>query len=413
MTEALTYMIDFDMLAKSFRMAKRQSVWKRRTQLVDCNLFSFIVNLQKRINEHTYHILTKTSFYLNERGKIRLIQPLDITDMIIQRSLCDNILLPRIMPKLIYDNGASLPGKGISFSRKRFELHLSKVLKKNNFKSDNVYVMFGDFSKFFDNIDHNLLKDMYRSVIPEDDVYELICMCIDHFTSDVSYMTDAEYEMNYTGVFDSSKHHENLKSYTGPKNVKMMHKGLGIGAQLSQVSAIFYPSCFDHFCKTVLGIKYYGRYMDDFYIISDDLNYLKSLRPLLTYQASLLKLTLNDKKFRIDKLSKGVTFLKTKYYIKGKKIIKRINPNIITRERRKIKKYHKMYLNHEITLDDICNQYKSWKGIYDTGEFANKKSLYNIRKLFSETFAYLLNDKNVSRKDKRKLRTLILKKYIH
>lgn len=41
--------------------------------------------------------------------------------------------------------------------------------------------------------------------------------------------------------------------------------GIPIGNQTSQLFALLYLDGLDHFVKEKLGIKYYGRYMDDFF----------------------------------------------------------------------------------------------------------------------------------------------------
>ena len=43
--------------------------------------------------------------------------------------------------------------------------------------------------------------------------------------------------------------------------------GLPIGKLTSQIFANFYINLFDHFIKKEMGLKYYGRYVDDFMII--------------------------------------------------------------------------------------------------------------------------------------------------
>ena len=52
-------------------------------------------------------------------------------------------------------------------------------------------------------------------------------------------------------------------------------RGLGIGSQVSQICGLFYPSRIDNYCKIVKSLKYYGRYMDDIYIIHPDKKYLQ------------------------------------------------------------------------------------------------------------------------------------------
>lgn len=52
------------------------------------------------------------------------------------------------------------------------------------------------------------------------------------------------------------------------------NRGLPIGNLTSQVFANFYMSFLDHFVKHALGIKYYGRYVDDFCLIHSSREYL-------------------------------------------------------------------------------------------------------------------------------------------
>jgi hypothetical protein len=54
---------------------------------------------------------------------------------------------------------------------------------------------------------------------------------------------------------------------------------LPIGNQTSQVFANFYMHQFDAFVTKQLGIKNYGRYVDDFLIVHSDKEYLKALIP--------------------------------------------------------------------------------------------------------------------------------------
>lgn len=87
---------------------------------------------------------------------------------------------------------------------------------------------------------------------------------------------------------------------------------LPIGNLSSQVFANFYMNRFDHFIKKELGIRYYGRYVDDFLIVHPDNEYLKSLVPeLAKYLQGSLGLTLHPKKIYLQHYSKGVQFLGT------------------------------------------------------------------------------------------------------
>ena len=53
--------------------------------------------------------------------------------------------------------------------------------------------------------------------------------------------------------------------------------GLPIGNLTSQLFANLYLNQFDQFVKHKLKVKHYARYTDDFVIVAQDPNYLKSL----------------------------------------------------------------------------------------------------------------------------------------
>lgn len=57
------------------------------------------------------------------------------------------------------------------------------------------------------------------------------------------------------------------------------HCGLPIGNLTSQVFANFYLNSFDHYIKHDLGVRFYGRYVDDFILVHEDKALLKSLIP--------------------------------------------------------------------------------------------------------------------------------------
>lgn len=51
-------------------------------------------------------------FDLHERGKARHIKSMHFKERVVQRCICDRALVPILSRSLVYDNGASLAGKG-------------------------------------------------------------------------------------------------------------------------------------------------------------------------------------------------------------------------------------------------------------------------------------------------------------
>ncbi|KUK59668.1 MAG: Uncharacterized protein XD81_0755, partial [Bacteroidetes bacterium 38_7] len=85
--------------------------------------------------------------------------------------------------------------------------------------------------------------------------------------------------------------------------------GLPIGNLTSQVFANFYMDSFDHFVKYDLKIRYYGRYVDDFVIIHENKEYLKTLITKLSdFLQSELQVIIHPNKIYLQHYSKGVKF---------------------------------------------------------------------------------------------------------
>ncbi len=75
-----------------------------------------------------------------------------------------------------------------------------------------------------------------------------------------------------------------------------MDKSVGIGSEISQISGLLYPSRIDNYCKIVKGLKYYGRYMDDTYVIHESKEYLKQLLREITEICNEYGIFINNKK---------------------------------------------------------------------------------------------------------------------
>lgn len=171
--------------------------------------------------------------------------------------------------------------KGLMFSADRLKLHLQKYYRKN--KTNVGYILTFDFSKYFDSINHAILLEKVRKVMEDDKLFEIYKYFVDCFEGD---------------------------------------KGLGLGSQISQISALFYTNDLDHFIKERLKMKFYGRYMDDGYIISNSKEELRNCLKFLNKFSADLKLTLNQKKTKIWRLDKGFMFLNRHWTLKDTGFVK-------------------------------------------------------------------------------------------
>lgn len=84
-------------------------------------------------------------------------------------------------------------------------------------------------------------------------------------------------------------------------------KGIAIGNLFAQLFANFLLNDLDWYLEE-LGIKYHGRYVDDFYCIHRDKAVLLSAVPKIRAKLGEYGLTLNEKKFYLQHYAKGVQF---------------------------------------------------------------------------------------------------------
>lgn len=326
---------DANNLYKAYKASVKNSEWKETSQRFRLNFLRYIFKIQEAILNRTLKNGPVQEFSLNERGKTRPISSIPIEDRIIRHILCDDILLPEVKKHIIYDNCASIKGRGMSMQRKRFEIHLKKYYR---LYGNEGYILFGDFSKFYDNVIHKVAKDELLKLFDDDEFIEwLLDVIFDGFKIDVSYMDDDEYDNCLNSLFNKLEYRkipDELK--TGQK---FMEKSVNIGDQLSQVIGIYYPYPIDNYVKYVRGEKFYGRYMDDWYIMSPNKDNLIDILKNVKEIAVGLGIHINEKKTRIVKISSTYKFLQVKYSLtKDGRVIKRMNPKRVTALRRKLKK---------------------------------------------------------------------------
>lgn len=377
----MTKLTDANYLYEGYLNSRKNSQWKPDTQKYGINWLYHIAELREKLQNETYRTQPGSEFIQNERGHKRVITSKKMDDKIVRHVLCDDILIPQIEPLLIHDNGASRVGMGIDFQRKRFDKHIHDYVRTHG--SNDGWIVLGDFSKYYDNILHSIIKEIFSPFLEKDELW-LLDEIINQFKLDVSYMSEEEFSHIMEEKFNSLIHHERKKNSISAGE-KFIDKSVDIGDQLSQVIGIFYPNRMDHYIKTVCGEKYYGRYMDDWYIISDDKEKLKEYIIKITEYVKPFGIFINEKKTKIMRLDKEFTFLQTKYNISETgHIDKRIPKRAIIRERRRLKKYKTKLDQHVMTYEDIENAYKSWMA-----SFYKKMSsieIHNIKDLFKQLF---------------------------
>lgn len=372
-------MIDLNKLVTAYEKSIRDSKWKPSVQSFNLNYLVEVNKIKKEIEEGTYKTSDVSKFIIHERGKTRVISGNSVIDRTVRHYLCDEILMPNIRPKLIYDNGSSVKGKGVDFTRKRLRTHLHRFYRKHGNKG---YILIGDFTKFYDNIRHDIAFEMLSCFT--DDTWEKVLREIfDSFKVDVSFLSDEDYSKCMNKIFNSIKYEAIDNKYkTGQK---FMNKSVKIGDQTSQILGIYYPYLIDNYVKIVRGMKYYARYTDDFYIISDSKEELRDILENIKVICNELGIFLNENKTVITRLDRKFHFLQNTYQLtESGHIIEKINKKRLAAMKRKLRKLKIKLDEGKVTYEMIEQTYRSWVGGYK--KYLSKKQLENLDELFINLF---------------------------
>jgi hypothetical protein len=124
---------DVDHLYSSFESSRCNVAWKESVQRYEANAMRNIAETRRKLIAGESIQRGFVEFTLHERGKIRHIKGVHISERIVQKCLCDYALTPILSNPLIYDNGASIKGKGLHFAIRRLIAHLSRFYRENNF----------------------------------------------------------------------------------------------------------------------------------------------------------------------------------------------------------------------------------------------------------------------------------------
>ena len=311
-------MADFDRLYSAYLESRKGKRWKYAVVRFDVNALENLMFLHVMLTKRKYRP-SPYNYFLVHEPKERLIMYNGFRDKIIQHSLCDNVLEPILSKTFIYDNYASQKGKGTHFGLDRLKSFMQRYYRQ--FGADG-WVLKCDISKYFYRINHDVLKSQLRRVVHDPDVLWLLDLIID--------------------------------STEGP--------GIPIGNHTSQWFAVLYLSGMDHMIKERLGIKFYGRYMDDFYLIHPDKEYLLYCLEEIRKFLVPLGLELNHKT-AVFPLSQGIDFLGFRTYMTDSgKVVRKLRSESKNRIRRKLKKFRHLLDEGRITFETVVQSYSSWIG---------------------------------------------------
>lgn len=254
----------YEKLLEAHIKSRKGKSYRKEIILFNLKQEEYIMYLLEKLKNKTYKHGGYTTFYISE-PKVRKIEKSRYIDRIVHRWVVDNFLEPYFVPQFIYSSFACLKNKGMHKSAK----YVQEKMKHCKRIWGEYYILKMDVAKYFDNINKNIVLDIIKRKVKDENILWLI--------KEILFSQKRE-------------------------------KGLEIGNYTSQMFANIYLNEVDQYIKHKLKIKYYCRYLDDSVLMVKTKKEAKeALEKIRIFLKEKLELELN-RKTQIFKNKQGVNF---------------------------------------------------------------------------------------------------------
>ena len=299
-----------------FSRGKRK---RKDIQYFERNLEDSVFQLQNDLITLQYQHDAYEHFYVSD-PKQRRISKASVKDRLVHQIVYE-VLTTVFDRKFIFHSLSSRVGKGTHIGVTMLHRMIRKVSANGK---QPCYALKMDIKRFFDTINHQILKTLLRKNIADEKALKIIDIIIDSF-----------------------------KVSSGPSG----SVEIPLGNATSQLFANVYLHELDDFIKQELRERYYLRYCDDFIILSNDKNHLESLIfPIREFLIKKLQLDLHPKKLIIRKLTQGIDFVGYVLFFKHTLVRTRTKQ----RMKKRLKEAYEIFLQGKIdgvSLDQRLQSY--------------------------------------------------------
>ena len=308
---------NFDAIYEAYKKAKRGKGYNQSRLKFEMAALDGVLQIKNMLETKKFVVSPYNTFKIYE-PKERVIEAGSFKDKIVQHSLCDNVLLPELALEFINTNVAGQPNKGTLYGLDCLKAQMLLAFNKYGY---DCWIIKADIAKYFYSIDHEILKDIVKYFVKDEDVWWLCEKFID--------------------------------STSGT--------GLPLGNQLAQVYAVLFLSGLDHFITGELGVKYYGRYMDDFYLIVEKKSYALYCLSAIREFVATLKLELNEKTQLIP-FKNGIKYCGFHTYVTHDgKCIRKLTNEKKRDAKKRYRKMAKLVVKGKLNREDFDESYLAFK----------------------------------------------------
>lgn len=320
------HLLSWDNLLRAARKAQRGK--RGRPEVLSFNDHQEIelLRLWRELDQGTYRPGEFRSHWI-DRPKPRLISAAPYRDRVVHHALL-NVLEPILERHFHPHSFACRQGKGTHAAADRLQQLMGRY----------AYAMPCDIQKYFPSIDHQRLKQLFRRLIKDKRVLDLMDMIVDH-------SNPQELIVNYFPGDDL---------FTPVQRPR----GLPIGNLTSQWFANWYLTPLDHFITSRLGLGAYVRYCDDFVLLHDDPQRLRDGFEEIRIFLQSWRLTVHEYRRQVGPIRAGLRFVGYRIWathrLLGKKNIRAF--------RRRVRWMQRAYAQGRIGWEEVKPRLASWLG---------------------------------------------------
>ena len=276
------------------------------------NLYRNLMELCDELWTRTYKPRPSTCFIITD-PKPREVFAADFRDRIVHH-LYYNYTHEMYERTFIQDSYSCIKGRGTHYGIRRLEGHIRK--ESQNY-SERCYVMKIDIRGYFMNINRQRLLDECLRTLRQMSAHKVGKDDRRTWAETVD-MDFVEYLTREIVLLDPTEHCRMIGSRSDwdilPHDKSLFHSpkgcGLPIGNLTSQLFCNVYLNVLDQYMKRQQHCRHYGRYVDDFFIVSADREWLVSLLPSIRrFLSDALGLSMHEGKLVIADVRYGVSYL--------------------------------------------------------------------------------------------------------
>jgi RNA-directed DNA polymerase len=271
------------------RQAKRHST---SAQAFEADVEANICRLRDRLLDRSYRPGRSICFVVTH-PRPREVWAASFEDRIVHHLLY-NAIGPRFEASFIANSSACIEGRGTLYAAQRLEHDVRSV--SHNWSRPAWYLK-GDLANFFVSIDKRILLQLLQAKVPEP---------FWRWLTDTVLLHDprSDYDLRCS---------PSLLQLV-PPHKRLLNAGADIGLPIGNLSSQFFANVYlnvlDQHVKHRLRSRYYGRYVDDFYLLHESPQWLnEALTEISAFLPKRLHVRLNPSKTILQPVARGVDFV--------------------------------------------------------------------------------------------------------